>query len=424
VKVWVEEGRSFVSRSDSQYDLIMIHGIDTFAALSSGAYVLSESYLYTVEAMKAYLNHLSPGGTLCIVRWDYRGETARLFTVALEALYELGVENPEQNIFYGTQAHTCLLVRKDGFSDGEIDVLQDYLLAGQGSTLFPPLDPESAGGTEKIIAEYTVARSQDKHQAFLDAYRYDISPVRDDSPFFFHYEKTAFWRKVGGDRSSNFIRGNWSSYTLHMLFGFSCVAVVLFMVLPLLHRGRPNIPHFPIWLLYFACLGVSFIFVEIALMQRFALLLGHPARSLALVLTSLLFFAGVGSQLKHTLNLKLSTSLAMIVVMLLVVAWGYPPLVNLLLGFSYPVRVLATILMVAPTAFFMGMPFPAGITRVAESGEDAVPWMWGINGGTTVVGSILAILVAIEINFTIVLLLAALGYAIALLMNWKVLRIS
>lgn len=192
------------------------------------------------------------------------------------------------------------------------------------------------------------------------------------------------------------------------------VAVILFMFLPLLRRGRARIPRFGSWLVYFTCLGISFIFVEIALMQRFALLLGHPARSLAMVLAALLLFAGLGSYFRGVFRIPLHVGISLAVVAILVAALGYPAIVHAILGWPLWQRGLMTVLLVAPLGFFMGMPFPEGIRRVAQHGKDAVPWMWGVNGGATVLGSVLAIILAMAANFTTVFVIAACGYVIAL----------
>lgn len=425
VELHVEEGRSFTSRTDRKYDVIMLHGIDTFAALSSGAYVLSENYLYTVEAMKDYLQHLSQDGTLCLVRWRYRGETARLFTVVLEALHELGVENPEGCIYYGSKNFAYLMARTTPFTDEEMATLKEYAVEQEALTLYPEMSITDEAPDGKMINKYADLRAKGEHEKFLKEYRYDISPVHDDSPFFFHYEKMSFLKQIFSSQANeNIVRGNWASFTLYILFGFSCLAVGIFILLPLVRRGRPSIPHFSSWVGYFTCLGIAFIFIEIALMQRFALLLGHPSRSLAVVLSSLLLFAGIGSQVKGWLKIRLDVCLVILVVLLVVSAYGYPSMIQSLLPYSLLVRSIATILLVAPLGLLMGMPFPSGIQKVSENGPEAVPWMWGINGGITVVGSILAIIIAIWFDFTSVILLGAAAYGIALLFSWRALKVD
>jgi len=213
------------------------------------------------------------------------------------------------------------------------------------------------------------------------------------------------------------MRGHWPSFTLYILTVLLTLALVFFVFLPLLRRDRGPLPQFGLWILYFCCLGFAFIFVEISLMQRFALLLGHPARSLALVLASLLVFAGLGSYCKERLGLNLAVALALLVVALLAAAFVYPHIEIKMLGLPLWLRGMFTIMLVFPAAFFMGMPFPAGIKSVQRLGSDAVPWMLAINGGATVLGSVVAIACAIAFNFTTVLVLAAIGYALALVLH-------
>jgi hypothetical protein len=198
------------------------------------------------------------------------------------------------------------------------------------------------------------------------------------------------------------------------------MAVVFFMFVPLMRIGRGGVPRFGSHLTYFACLGVSFIFIEIALMQRFTLLLGHPSRSLALVLASLLFFAGVGSRVAASPRIELRKTLIALVLLIIATTYLYPVLIQIALPWSLLYRGLVTVVLVAPLGLLMGMPFPTGLRLTSRWGESAVPWMWGVNGGTTVLGSVIAILIAIHLGFTVVLLLAALGYALAWAMYLRI----
>lgn len=210
------------------------------------------------------------------------------------------------------------------------------------------------------------------------------------------------------------LRGNWGSFTLLSLGLAVSAAVAVFILLPLWRTGdartRPTW-----WLVYFAAIGVAFILVEISLMQRFALLLGHPSRSLVCVLGALLLSAGIGAGWSQRRVIDPRLSIAALCVALLAVAFAYPPVIRLLLPTSLATRTCATCLLVAVPGVLMGMPFPAGLRRVGAVHAQHVPWMWGVNGGATVLGSILAIALAMSVGFTSVLLLAAGGYAIALL---------
>jgi len=414
VEAFNEEGRSFISRSDEKYDVITMTGIDTFAAINSGAYVLSENYLYTIEAIMDYIEHLTPDGMLNITRWLHEAETTRLFIVCYEALAAMGVEEPGRHILLQGKDRATINVRPTPFTETEIREYGDFLAKNEGRMFYPP-HPEHK--TLPYIREYVEQRRDGLHKQYLAMLSINVAPVTDDSPFFFHFDKPQNFLNVFRERSVvDFVRGHWPSFTLFSLLAFTIVAVVVFMLLPLARRGRPAIPGFGRWLIFFTCLGVSFIFVEIALMQRFALLLGHPSRSLALVLASLLIAAGIGSQARGMLKIDLRLSLLLLVVVVLLAAYVYPTIVEAALGWSLFARGVLTVALVFVPGFFMGMPFPSGMLAVSKHGSSAVPWMWGINGGTTVLGSILAIIIAIWGSFTLVLVTAAVGYLLALFM--------
>ncbi len=418
VTLWTEEGRSFVRRGGAEYDVIMMNAIDTFSALNAGAYVLSESYLYTVDAMKDYVSHLKPDGILSISRWKTPAESVRLFTVVLEAMYELGYEHPERHIiaiFTPYQGFIGVMAGRTEFSDAEVAKVQEHCERTGAVLMFPLANDEYEYAIQRIYAQYAEMRKTDPHPPVVVDLMYDARPVWDDSPFFFNFLTVhQLSLSTRASTAAQILRGNWSSLTLFSLFFFLLFAILVFMLAPLLKYGRGHIPHFKSWLVYFTCLGLSFIFVEIAMMQRFALLLGHPSRSLALVLATLLLFAGIGSHARGRFRVSLRLSLSLLVGAILVAAFVYPYLITFALGWSLTQRAYFTVLLVAPLGFFMGMPFPEGLRMVSEHGSEAVPWMWGVNGGATVLGSVVAIILAMAFNFTTVFVLAALGYFIAL----------
>lgn len=416
VKAFQEEGRSFVRRSSKDYDVIMLHGIDTFTAQSTGAYVLTESYLYTVEAIEDYLSHLDEDGILCITRVGYHPERSRLFAICLEALYRMGIPNPNEHIVFHSDGFLLctILVRMTPFTESEITSFAAKVEQHGGVMHYPADLSKHDLEDQEIIDSYARSRADGTHKAYLDSLPVYIAPVYDDSPFFFLYDRPSTLLKVFTDRSA--YRRHWPSFTLFALLAFTIVMVSVFMFLPLWGRRRASMPGFGGWLVYFLCLGVGFIFVEIVFMQRFALLLGHPSRSLSLVLASLLLFAGIGSYARGALRLRLARWLPVLVAGILVAAFAYPLAINAALGASLPVRAAVTILLIAPLGFLMGMPFPTGISRVSQASRDAVPWMWAVNGGATVLGSVLAIIVAIWGSFTAVLIIAAACYLLALVM--------
>jgi hypothetical protein len=341
--------------------------------------------------------------------------------MCIEALAQLDIQDPENNILMSFH-YDCgsTLVRRRPFSEDECAALARNVTA-HGNVMYYPVSADSRTSEEqKIMHTYVERRKNGDQKSYLGELPFDVRPVADDSPFFFHYDRPGRLFGVFADRAAGqFLRGHWPSFTLVTLLAFTTIVVLVFMFAPLFARAAPPVESFAAWLVYFACLGVSFIFVEIALMQRFALLLGHPSRSLALVLAALLMFAGIGSGLKGKLGLSLSWCLGMLIVVILAAAFLYPKMILLALGASLEIRGLVAVALVAPLGMFMGMPFPSGITRVCDYGSDAVPWMWAVNGGATVLGSVLAIVLAIWFSFTTVLIAAALGYFLAWLLSLR-----
>jgi hypothetical protein len=375
-----------------------------------------------VDAVKDYLLHLNDDGVLCITRQGPDPERARLFVMCIEALWEIGIGNPENNVmmtFYGDTG--SLIARKRPFSDEERALLAKNAESGGNVMYYPNVSKNVISEEPGIMRRYVEERKRGGASAYLASLPFDIHPVTDDSPFFFHYDRPGELMKVFSDRAvGQFLRGHWPSFTLLTLFGFTIIMVGAFMFAPLLTRRSQRMDSFWAWLVYFSCLGVSFIFVEIALMQRFALLLGHPSRSLALVLAALLLFAGIGSGLQGKLKFPLVWLLGALVVVIFAAAFLYPSVIMFALSASLPVRGMVAVGLVAPLGILMGAPFPAGIRRVSEHGAQAVPWMWAVNGGSTVLGSVLAIILAIWYSFTTVLVVAALGYLIAMIVFARV----
>lgn len=413
LRTFREEGRSFIRRADQRYDIIMLHATDTATAQTSGAYVLSESYLYTVEAVKDYVEHLTDTGMVCITLFGFHPGQSRLMAVCLEALYELGFAEPNRHVILHSNGLVLgtVLVRKSPFTEAETRAFAEQVKKHQGIMHYPVMQSEWTTEEQRVINTYANLRAIGKHQAYIDSLPLNIAPVRDDSPFFFLYDRPRDMLNVFSDRGM--LRWNWPSFTLYALLTFSLVMVLMFMLAPLLGRRSAPLAGSGGWLLYFACLGIGFIFVEVALMQRFALLLGHPSRSLALVLASLLLAAGLGSYLSGALRLNVPRLVPVLVGLILLAAFAYPLLSRAVLGWPLLARGLVTVAMVAPLGVLMGMPFPLGLRAVSAASRDAVPWMWAVNGGCTVLGSVLAIVVAMRAGFITVLVSAAVFYALA-----------
>jgi len=418
VTLLVDEGRNFVRRGGQRYDLIQITGIDTLAAIYSGAYVLSESYLYTVEAMREYLDHLSPDGMVAIVRGDAQSadvaprQVLRLLSVATEALRQTGLDDPSRHIVVmmarvrnSLLSIFSVLVRRSPFSEQEVARVKGY---ASSEGFEPWYLPGERLGTP---AEDLIMRSAAERDRYLAQQWFDLSPTTDDRPFFFNFLK---WRSLleATRRQADYTFAS-GQLVLVAILVQSVIFAVLLIVAPLFRvgfgeagKGRWR------YLLYFGCLGIGFIFIEISYIQRFTLFLGSPVFSLSVILFTLLLSSGTGSFLSGRLRLLADArrALLLLVVALCVVNVAYieglPAIFNLFLGNALAVRIAVAAVLLAPAGLIMGAFLPVGMRVLSASAPQVIAWAWAANGVASVVGSILCIVLAISIGFRLVNLVA------------------
>jgi spermidine synthase len=410
VRLVRDEGRSCIARSREQYDVVQITLIDTWAASVSGAYSLSENYLYTTEAFAEYLAHLSEHGLLSITRWSY--EMPRLVSLARAALEETGAAEPSRHVLvFQHKARSLLLVKRSPFTADEARWARARAVA-IGATLRH--DPVETNRKELYAVLLT---HPDPAAVFRDA-PIALAPVRDDSPFFF---QMARWRKIDLAALRAFGKGGVleplalpvAQITLLCALLLSIVMSLALLAVPLAGRAVPREQRWT-WLAYFFALGVAFITVEVVLMQRMALFLGHPTYSVTAVLFAILLFSGLGAawsdrrtgtpaQVTRAARWGLPLAIALLVFVV-------PPALGAMIGLPHALRLVIAVAIIAPVAFLMGIPFPAGIRAIAATGGRHVPWAWAANGCASVVGSVCAVLGAMLTSFSVMLLLAGAVY--------------
>lgn len=441
VAVHVAEGRHFLERSQDRFDIVQLSGVDTFSTSEAGAFSLSENFLYTVEAFRTYFRHLRDGGIVTLTRWFYpvlRGEgdnerlvprySLRLIALARAALREHGITRPQDAIFFlKSQNFTVILVRPEGFSTADVDKLVNHCEHYGYDVLYAP-----HRRTERI--PFIGRTFPNPFQAFMDtedadAYlattTFDVSPPRDDRPFFF--EVSRFGHIFSSEHYLNPLGGLTAHGILLLLFAEVLLLGLVFVILPLrrlsAHAQQRGGRRLRLGLLvYFTAIGFGFIVVEIVLAQKFVLFLGHPFHALAVILFSVLLFSGIGAALSGRMPLP----------------WLLTPLAGglaILSGLAFEMvfaaalhqplwmRIAISVAMLAPVGLVMGMPFPAGIRVLAARRAELIPWAWGINGYTSVLGSVMAVILGISLGFRTVLILAAGVYALGVfgyaLMAWR-----
>lgn len=411
VKVAVAEGRHFMRRADKKWDLIQISGVDTYAASQAGAFALHENYLYTVEAMREALSHLTDDGTLSLTRWLYKPprQTLRLAVILDRAMKDLGMPGAERRLVIlaapvsdSSMDFSIVLARRTEFTEKEIESL---LRIGDAMGFYPVYAPGRA--LNNPFHAYFAASDK---QAFVRDYPFRIDPTTDDAPFFFEHNRFA---RLFGSRDAIFGAASGPLVLLVTLVIVVALAIA-FALLPRWLRV-PTAPMPARAQVYFVALGLAYIGVELWFVPRFVLYLGHPSHALSVVLFSMLTASGLGSALspRWVKTTRAVSIVALCIVALLAVEWlALPKIFDATLNLVFPGRVALAVLLVAAPALLMGMPFPSGLSLTARS-EGFVARAWVLNGVASVIASVGATLVAIGNGFGAVLGLAALCYVVA-----------
>ena len=421
VSIAVDDGRSFVRAAPVKYDIIQASLVDTWAATAAGAYTLTENTLYTVEAFNDYIDHLNDNGMLTMTRWVLDG--LRLVSLAQEAGEARGWDVSKHLAVIQYDRVQTFLMKKSEFTPAEIATLRAAAAELEFNVIYAPtfageavapLPTDEVDGME--TADYPrLIRAADRH-AFYAAYKQDIRPTTDDRPFFFHTTKLQDQFQVAFGRQMLF--GNGLS-ALMTLMGISAALVALFVLGPLLLAGGTRTPGWFPWLLYFGSLGAGFMLIEVSVLQRFVLLLGHPVYSLTVTLFSLLLGTGIGaawSQRFRDETLKRSTAIMLVVIALLSIAViaVVTPLISWAIPFARNIRILVAVATLVPIGVALGIPMPAGLRLLSARTPQMVTWAWGINGALSVVGATVAIFIAMNWGFGATLMTASGAYLVGL----------
>jgi len=434
VHLVTDEARSFVRRSQEKYDaIISVHTISN-AAMASGALSLAENYVLTREALEDYLDHLTPDGAIFFTRPEY--QIPRLVSTAREIYDRRGLGPTDKHVFAFSQSgymempgrlsfDAGFLLKKSEFAPGELDAIRK-ILTGSGpnapktTILYSPDEKPANSLCARIVSAAQlddVVRSNDSL----------LTAATDDEPFFNQHTRWSRirWRTIVDlfsqqqplaarmaleDRPI-------AEVTLLILLVQTILVAGLCILLPLaaLNRKGLQAQRRWSWLVYFAALGLGFIMVEIALLQRFLLFLGQPIYTYAVVLAGLLMFTGMGSYAAGRFGPgSVKTVLLSIVALVPLTAFITPMVFHACLGFAIFWRIVIALLLIAPLGFVLGMPFPLGLRLAMQRSSALGSWAWGVNGFFTVIGTVLALALGMILGFRIVLLLATASYGCGL----------
>lgn len=422
VDVVVADGRSFVRRTDERFDVISIPGVDTLTLQSSGSFVFAEEYLYTEEAFADYLRALADDGVLAVLR--FAREPVRLSMMGAHALRQMGVARPDEHIVVLEQGSLNLtLVKRRPWTAEELTEL-DGIVAGSTAEL--------QGVSLKVMStffhilpmRYLYAPHQRHNDTIFTALMDSIARGRfpdielptDDRPYYFSSEWVNYFR---GKAQPGPVKDVLDGYVKFM--GLVITLSLLAILLPVfvLRRRGARTKRVAGTVAYFSALGFCFMFLEIGLIQKTAIVVEHPAYSIAVVLASLLISSGLGSlasqRLGWSLRRNVLAAVAGIVVLGVCYAFGLDALLRTVLALSFGLRMVVVAMVIAPLGVAMGMLLPSGLRALGDGGKGLAAWAIAANGLASVIGSVASLPFAVMFGFT-ALLLAGVGlYLVAAL---------
>jgi hypothetical protein len=433
VTLHINEGRNFVAGSKDLYDIIQITMIDSWAAAASGAYLFNENTLYTYEAVRDYYTHLKEDGVLSITRYFYWDEALRLSNIFIQYLIDNGVDDIEKRLIVVVESErkyrrATVLLKKGVFIPDEISAAVNTAKQYGYSVVYAPqtskenLDSSANSNTFRTLID-PKAYSQKSREDFIKSYPKNINPPTDNRPFFFfmRYFRDIF-RSDPEDHAARRI-------ALPLLYGMFIsfgVIGILTIFLPLYLSRSAEIRRIQYRLhslIYFVGLGIGFMLIEISLIQRLTVFLGHPTYSFVVVLATLLLSSGIGSMVSGiwapgSAPRKLLTVLVIILGIILIYILFLYDSFTAFMWLSKPVRILISVVLIIPPGFFMGMCFPMGIQIVRKFHEHLVPWAWGVNGAFSVFASIFSLVIALNFGFKAMMGVGLAFYGVAYIVTY------
>ncbi len=433
------DGRSFLARSDDLYDLVWYVAPDSYAAnnaASSGAFVLSESYLYTADMIEVTLEHLSDRG-ISVAQFgevsfaDRPNRTARYLLTVREAFARLGIDDISQHVMVATSTDpysgglSTIVVKREPFTQEEVDrFVASVPEAGGGTLVYAP----GAANPPGLISSIPVSDPAEL-EALLADYPFDVSAITDDAPFFWHFVPfpdviSSITQSIDPTDRENAV----GERVLLLLLAIAAVFAVVFLVLPfvVIRKEWRALPAKGLSAVYFAALGLAFMLYEITMIQRLTEYLGFPTYSLTVTLASILVFTGLGALLSNRFadqpRAVLGPLLGTLVLLTILYRVALTPLTDATLSAPFALRVLISFALLAPLGLCLGMFMPLGLRTVGgmtAHADEYVAWGWAINGVFSVIGSVLTTVLSMSFGFRTVQLLAMGIYLLAGVTLWQ-----
>jgi hypothetical protein len=431
VKLVVDEARSYLSRHTEKNSTIQMSLIDTWAATGAGAFSLSENGLYTVEAWRLFLSRLDNNGIYTVSRWynpNQPGETGRMLSLAVETLLESGVNDPSRNVVMVSSGRVCtLLLSPSAFTEQDLATLNQVIADKQYQSVLMPGTISQFPVLQKIVDSKS---SGDLRLAIADE-ELNFEPPTDENPYFFNLLKLGALRKYAmkpgfmvadaNGNDSGVVRGNlvatvMLTMLLMALLLLSIVTIIVPLIVKTRRRGSTRRGGGVLWsaAAYFILIGAGFMFVEMALIQRLSVFLGHPVYALGILLFTMILSTGVGSFASEKISLDnhrilfaypVAAASAIVAIRFILVL-----LLPALVTASMPFKISVSIILIFPVGFLLGFFFPTGMRLVRKVSSDETPWYWALNGVFGVLCSALAVFISINVGVSANFYVAALCY--------------
>jgi spermidine synthase len=426
VTVLPQEARGYLASDEGRFDVIQLPAIDAFGASGAGLAATQESYLYTVEAFGAMLDHLADRGVLCVTRWARTPprDGLRVFATAAEALRRRHLEPAAHLAMIRSWATVTVLASRTPLTSADADAIRRFCRRRSFDLCYLPNLPAAEANRFHVLDrpyffEGTHALLGPERHQYLRRYLFQIDAPTDDRPYFFHFFK---WQSLGelrrqlGRRSRAFLE---MGYVLLLAaLGQAIVLAAALILLPLAPgmRSLRSASHKCATLGYFLALGAGFMLLEMSFLQKLILYLAHPVYSAAAVISAFLIFAGIGSRMSRRLTAAgRQASLAGVLVVVLSVA--YVLVMDVWLtrtqSWALPGRLAVATVTIAPLAVAMGHMFPLGLRQVGTAAPALVPWAWAVNGFASVIAAVAAALIAMAVGLARLTLVAVACYALA-----------
>jgi hypothetical protein len=410
--------RSALRSSGQRFDVIQFALSRGFRPVTSGAFSLTEEYLLTVDALREAYQKLEPGGLLVMTHWlgTPPSESVRAWATLLAALNAAGDnELDQQLIAYRGMRTATMIATNQAFTSEELSIVRGFLQRNAFDPIYlPDLDPSELNQFNQLPVdtyhEVYSALLKDA-TAVIEDYDFNLRPPTDGRPFFFHFFR---WRQtpavVAGLGLTWQPFGGSGYLVLLALLGLMLLLALPLVIIPLLLLKRKptlSLPNRRV-MMYFACLGIGYLLVEIPLIQQFTLLLDRPALSLAIVLFTLLLASGAGSLFSPRIPLRLA--LGILLPALALTTATIPLIINAALPWGMLARVATAVLFLIPAGFLMGVPFAVGLRDLESQSPGAIPWAWGINGAFSGVSGVLAAMISLDAGLAVTMLVGAMAY--------------